>query len=261
MNTSLFIEIRAAEGGEHSSRLVLEQVDLYKKVASRNKLWLTVTEEREGFCKLRVEGKEAFQIFQKESGGHRWHQKSGSKGKIHSSTVTVAILFGSEDGKIEISSKDLKVETFRASGDGGQHLQKTESAARLTHIPSGISVVCSKERSQHENRKAALEVLATRLANLERERVVGEENSNRKIQIGTGERADKIRTVRTHQGYVKCEITGNKKPLNQYLSGDIGFWNDKRIYLKRASWRTGFGFEVRVAKQPTTKISVRRWKL
>ena len=144
-----------------------------------------------------------------------------SGGRIHTSAATVAVLPEAEDVDIEINSNDLRIDTMRSSGAGGQHVNTTDSAVRITHLPTGI-VVTSSEKSQHRNREIALQVLKTRLFDLERQRVDSERSENRKIQVGSGDRSERIRTYNFPQGRMtdhRINLTLYK--LDQILSGDL----------------------------------------
>ena len=144
-----------------------------------------------------------------------------SGGRIHTSAATVAVLPEAEDVDIEINSNDLRIDTMRSSGAGGQHVNTTDSAVRITHLPTGI-VVTSSEKSQHRNREIALQVLKTRLFDLERQRVESERSENRKIQVGSGDRSERIRTYNFPQGRMtdhRINLTLYK--LDQILGGDL----------------------------------------
>ena len=144
-----------------------------------------------------------------------------SGGRIHTSAATVAVLPEAEDVDIEINSNDIRIDTMRSSGAGGQHVNTTDSAVRITHLPTGI-VVTSSEKSQHRNREIALQVLKTRLFDLERQRVDSERSENRKIQVGSGDRSERIRTYNFPQGRMtdhRINLTLYK--LDQILGGDL----------------------------------------
>ena len=158
-----------------------------------------------------------------ESGVHRVQRvpETESGGRIHTSAATVAVLPEAEDVDIEINSNDIRIDTMRSSGAGGQHVNTTDSAVRITHLPTGI-VVTSSEKSQHRNREIALQVLKTRLFDLERQRVDSERSENRKIQVGSGDRSERIRTYNFPQGRMtdhRINLTLYK--LDQILGGDL----------------------------------------
>ena len=170
-----------------------------------------------------IKGDGVFARLKYESGVHRVQRvpETESGGRIHTSAATVAVLPEAEDVDIEINSNDLRIDTMRSSGAGGQHVNTTDSAVRITHLPTGI-VVTSSEKSQHRNREIALQVLKTRLFDLERQRVDSERSENRKIQVGSGDRSERIRTYNFPQGRMtdhRINLTLYK--LDQILSGDL----------------------------------------
>ena len=149
-----------------------------------------------------ISGEGAFSRFKFESGVHRVQRvpETESQGRIHTSTVTVAVLPEAEEVDVEINPADLQVDTFRSSGAGGQHINKTESAIRITHIPTGTVVECQDERSQHKNRDKAMKILRSRILEAEREKQANEIAGERKLQVGTGDRSERIRTYNYPQG-------------------------------------------------------------
>ena len=170
-----------------------------------------------------IKGDGVFARLKYESGVHRVQRvpETESGGRIHTSAATVAVLPEAEDVDIEINSNDLRIDTMRSSGAGGQHVNTTDSAVRVTHLPTGI-VVTSSEKSQHRNREIALQVLKTRLFDLERQRVDSERSENRKIQVGSGDRSERIRTYNFPQGRMtdhRINLTLYK--LDQILGGDL----------------------------------------
>ena len=159
-----------------------------------------------------------------ESGVHRVQRvpKTETSGRVHTSAATVAVLPEAADVDIDVKDSDLKIDTYRASGAGGQHVNKTESAIRITHIPSGLVVTCQDESSQHKNRAAALKVLKTRLLAAEEEKLAKERSAERKILVSTGDRSAKIRTYNFPQGRVTDHrINFTTHRLNEILDGDI----------------------------------------
>lgn len=170
-----------------------------------------------------IRGEGVFARLKYESGVHRVQRvpETESGGRIHTSAATVAVLPEAEDVDVEINSNDLRIDTMRSSGAGGQHVNTTDSAVRITHLPTGI-VVTSSEKSQHRNREIALQVLKTRLFDLERQRVDSERSENRKLQVGSGDRSERIRTYNYPQGRMtdhRINLTLYK--LDQILSGDL----------------------------------------
>lgn len=142
---------------------------------------------------------------------------------MHTSTVTVAVLPIPSEAEVKIDERDLRVDTYRASSAGGQHVQKTESAVRITHLPTGVVVCCENERSQTQNKVWALEKLRARLLENARLKQQADHNQDRRRQVGSGQRGDKVRTIRTQDNRVTCERTGIIKPFKAYFAGDIVF--------------------------------------
>lgn len=171
---------------------------------------------------LRVGGKDVERVFGREGGGHRWQRvpPNEKRGRVHTSTITVVAL--PEPGPLElrIDERDLRESTCRASGAGGQHLQKTDSAVQIEHLPTGLIVRCQSERSQHQNRASALAVLRARLLARERERRRAAHDGARRAQAGTGMRGDKRRTIRCQDGIVTDHLSGQRWSLREYLRGD-----------------------------------------
>ena len=168
---------------------------------------------------LSVSGKGAKEAFQHEPGGHRWQGES--KGKTHTSTITVAVLEVPEHSSIKINPRDLDIRTCRGSGAGGQHRNTTDSAVQITHIPTGVSVRCEGERSQHKNKALGLKVLSSRIANLREEKTHKDRSRKRKGQVGTGMRADKVRTIALQRGQVIHHPTGGRMTTKKYLQGHL----------------------------------------
>ena len=171
-----------------------------------------------------IKGDGAFGRLKYESGVHRVQRvpKTETSGRVHTSAATVAILPEAEDVDIDIKDSDLKIDTYRASGAGGQHVNKTESAIRITHKPSGLVVTCQDESSQHKNRAAALKVLKSRLLAMQEEKVAKARSAERKVLVSTGDRSAKIRTYNFPQGRVTDHrISFTSHRLNEILDGDI----------------------------------------
>ena len=173
---------------------------------------------------LSIKGSGAYGMLKYESGVHRVQRvpKTETSGRVHTSAATVAVLPEAEDVDIKINTSDLKIDTYRASGAGGQHVNKTESAIRITHIPTGMVVTCQDESSQHKNRAAALKVLKTRLLSAEQDKVAAERAEERKSLVSTGDRSAKIRTYNFPQGRITDHrINFTTYRLNEILDGDI----------------------------------------
>ncbi|MBV8762670.1 MAG: PCRF domain-containing protein [Deltaproteobacteria bacterium] len=179
-------------------------------------------EYRAGLCVLRVVGRGVVALFAGETGGHRWQRvpPTERRGRVHTSTVTVAVLPEPAPHEVIVREADLEWHTMRASGSGGQHLQKTDSAVRVRHKPTGLEVRCETERSQSANRETALRVLRARLAEAAREQVLGARADERRRQVGSGQRGDKRRTIRTQDDHVVDHIDGRSWSFKRYVRGD-----------------------------------------
>ena len=171
-----------------------------------------------------ITGKGAYGKLKYESGVHRVQRvpATESQGRVHTSTVTVAVLPEAEDVEIEINEKDLKIDTFRSSGAGGQHVNKTESAIRITHLPTGLVIECQDERSQIKNREKAMKVLKSRLYDYYQSQADKEYSEQRRAQVGTGDRSERIRTYNFPQGRVTDHRIGlTLYTLDKFMLGDI----------------------------------------
>ena len=183
-------------------------------------------------------GEGAYSKFKYESGVHRVQRvpETEASGRIHTSTVTVAVLPEAEDVEININPADLQIDTFRASGAGGQHINKTESAIRITHIPSGLIVECQDERSQYKNKEKAMKVLKSRLLEIKTKEQTDAMASERKNQVGTGDRSERIRTYNYPQGRVTDHRIGlTLYKLESVLNGDIDELIDALVTASRAA--------------------------
>lgn len=183
---------------------------------------LDLLEERPGILVFRALGERAAAFFQDEPGGHRWQRipPTEKRGRVHTSTVTVAVLPEPTDTQVRIEERDLEWRTCRSSGAGGQKVNKTESAVQVTHKPTGLTVRCETERSQHQNRANALALLRARLWEAERDRAVMSRASDRRQQVGSGMRGDKRRTIRCQDGVVHDHLTGKRWDLRDYTRGN-----------------------------------------
>ena len=228
---SAFLEIRAGAGGDEAGIFAGDLFRMYSRLAEREG-WnidvIDIKQAEQGGLKevvAQLEGKGVFKVLKYESGVHRVQRvpETESQGRIHTSTCTVAILPEvAEVQDIAIDKNDLRVDTFRASGAGGQHVNKTDSAVRLTHIPSGLVVECQDGRSQHKNKEKALSLLASKLKQQEIESQQERIASERKILVGTGDRSEKIRTYNFPQGRMtdhRIKLTQHN--LDQIMDGDI----------------------------------------
>lgn len=169
-----------------------------------------------------ITGRGASVLFAGEMGGHRWQRvpQTEKRGRVHTSTITVAVLAEPRSIGLAIRSEDVDVETMRGSGAGGQHRNKTDSAVRARHRPTGIEVRCESERSQHRNRELAMRVLAARVAELARSAAQGERADDRRRQVGSGMRGDKRRTIRVQDGQVADHVDGRTWQYKAYARGD-----------------------------------------
>ena len=226
----IIIEIRGGAGGEESALFAGVLFRMYSMYAESKGFKTEILNANEtglgGYKEISfsVEGDGAYSRFKFESGVHRVQRvpETESQGRIHTSTTTVAVLPEAEDVDFEINPKDLQIDTFRSSGAGGQHINKTSSAIRITHIPTGTVVECQDERSQHKNKEKALKVLRSRLYDAEKAKHDAEIAGERKAQVGTGDRSERIRTYNYPQGRVSDHRIGlTLYKLEQFLNGDM----------------------------------------
>ena len=228
---NVFLEIRAGTGGDEAALFSGDLFRMYSRVAERQNWNLEVVSVREGEhggykeIVTRIEGSNVFKHLKFEAGVHRVQRipVTESQGRVHTSACSVAVLPEiSEISDINIDKKDLRIDTFRASGAGGQHVNKTDSAVRLTHIPSGIVVECQDGRSQHRNKEKALTLLKTKLLDSEKGKKDAEIAENRKVMVGSGDRSEKIRTYNFPQNRVTDHrIKMSIHNLEGFLDGDI----------------------------------------
>ncbi|MBQ8387746.1 MAG: peptide chain release factor 1 [Clostridia bacterium] len=235
---NVIIEIRAGAGGEEAALFASVLYRMYSmySVAHRFKVSPMSMNETElgGFREITfmIEGEGAYSRFKFESGVHRVQRvpETESQGRIHTSTVTVAVLPEAEDVEIEINPADIIMESCKSSGAGGQHINKTESAVRLTHKPTGIIVECQQERSQLQNREKALQMLKAKLYDIKQREQTDKIASQRKSQVGTGDRSERIRTYNYPQGRITDHRIGfSIFTMESFLNGDIDAMIDALI--------------------------------
>ncbi|TCS63861.1 peptide chain release factor 1 [Primorskyibacter sedentarius] len=223
------LEIRPGTGGEEAALFAGDLLRMYQRYAESHGWKLEILEEQQtelgGIRELtaRITGQNVFARLKYESGVHRVQRvpATESGGRIHTSAATVAVLPEAEEVDIRIDPNDLRIDTMRSSGAGGQHVNTTDSAVRITHLPTGV-VVTSSEKSQHRNREIAMQVLRTRLFDLERQKVDSERSADRKAQVGSGDRSERIRTYNFPQGRMtdhRINLTLYK--LDQVMQGDL----------------------------------------
>lgn len=240
---NVIVEIRGGAGGEEAALFAGSLMRMYSMYAESNRWKVEIVNANEtglgGYKEVSfmIEGEGAYSRFKYESGVHRVQRvpETETSGRIHTSTVTVAVLPEAEDVEIDINPADLQIDTYRAGGAGGQHVNKTESAIRITHLPTGVIVECQDERSQHKNKEKAMKVLRSRLY----EQMMNEHNaaiaSDRKAQVGTGDRSERIRTYNFPQGRVTDHRIGlTLYKLEQFLNGDLDEMVDALITHYRA---------------------------
>lgn len=228
---NVFLEVRAGTGGDEAAIFAGDLFRMYSRYAEKKGWRVEILSEREGEhggykeVITRVEGKDVYGHLKFESGAHRVQRvpETESQGRVHTSACTVVIMAEPDEvDAIEINKADLRVDTFRASGAGGQHVNKTDSAIRLTHIPTGIVVECQDERSQHKNRARAMSLLQAKLDTIAQDQAAQEQADTRRNLVGTGDRSDKIRTY----NYPQSRVTDHRINLTLYkldevMNGDV----------------------------------------
>jgi peptide chain release factor 1 len=241
---SAILEVRPAAGGDEAALFAAELFAAYQKYAALRGWRFEVMEYgdtelgglREGIAE--ITGRGVFARLKYESGVHRVQRvpATENQGRIHTSTVTVAVLPEAEEVDVQIDESDLRIDVYRASGAGGQHVNKTESAVRITHVPSGIVVAMQEERSQHKNRAKAMKILRARLYEQQRASLHATRSADRKSQVGTGDRSERIRTYNFPQGRVsdhRIELTLYK--IDRVMAGELDPYIDALIAEDQAA--------------------------
>ena len=230
-NSNIFLEIRAGTGGDEAAIFAGDLFRMYSRYAENQRWQVEILSEHQGehggYKEIiaRIIGQGAYSKLKFESGAHRVQRvpATEAQGRVHTSAATVAVMPEPDEAEeIVLNPADLKTDTFRASGAGGQHVNKTDSAIRITHIPTGTVVECQEERSQHKNRARALSLLQARLANAEREKNQREQAQTRKALVGSGDRSERIRTYNFPQGRItdhRINLTLYK--LEDFIAGNI----------------------------------------
>lgn len=227
---SVFLEIRAGTGGQEAALFAGDLARMYTNYALERGWRVSIADasqtDLKGFREivLHIEGKDVYGHLKHEAGVHRVQRvpQTETSGRVHTSTATVAVMPEAEEVESTINPADLRIDTYRAGGAGGQHVNKTESAIRITHIPTGVVVTCQEERSQHKNKAKAMKMLQSRLFAVQREKQQEEMSKKRKEMVGTGERAEKVRTYNFPQNRVTDhQVEMTLKNLDRFIEGAI----------------------------------------
>jgi peptide chain release factor 1 len=250
---NVVVEIRQAAGGDEAANFGADLLRMYTRYAERNRFRVELVSDSRtelGGVKeavFTITGEGAFSRLKYESGVHRVQRvpTTESGGRIHTSTCTVAVLPEAEDVEVEINPNDLRIDTYRAGGAGGQHVNRTDSAVRMTHLPTGIVVQCQNERSQIQNREMCLRILKSRLYEKYREEADSQYAENRRDQIGTGDRSERIRTYNFPQGRVTDHRIGlTLYQIDSILDGDLDEVIEALRMAEQAEKLKAFGDDV-----------------
>jgi peptide chain release factor 1 len=229
-NKNIIVEIRAGTGGEEAALFCGDLFRMYTRYAEKKNWKVEIMDSNEtglgGFKEIvfTISGKNVYENLRYESGGHRVQRipQTEASGRVHTSAITVAIMPEVEEADVEIKQDDLRIDVLRSGGAGGQHVNKTESAVRITHIPTGIVVKCQDDRSQHKNKASAMKVLRARIYEMEQEKLHSERSEMRKEQVGSGDRSQKVRTYNFPQNRVTDHrINMTIYNLETFMQGDI----------------------------------------
>jgi peptide chain release factor 1 len=229
-DSPLVIELRAGTGGDEAALFVGDCVRMYKLFADhkglRYELLSSTPSDQGGFKEyvMAVAGKNAYRLFRYEGGTHRVQRvpETEAQGRVHTSAITIAVLLEPEESESTLDEKDLRIDTYRSSGAGGQHVNTTDSAVRITHKPTGIIVAVQDERSQHKNRDKAMRLLKAKIADYERQKAEAAQASDRAMQVGSGDRSERIRTYNFPQNRVtEHRINLTRYNLDQVMNGAL----------------------------------------
>ncbi len=251
---NVIMEIRAGTGGDEAAIFAGDLYRMYSRYAENNGLKISVLDvspsETGGYKEVvfSVEGEMVYKKLKYESGTHRVQRvpATETQGRIHTSAATVAVLAEAEEVDIEIKNEDLRIDTYRSSGSGGQHVNTTDSAIRITHVPTGVVVQCQDERSQHKNRAKAMRVLRSKLYEARQQQIEAEQSAARRSQVGSGDRSEKIRTYNYPQNRLsdhRINLTLYK--LDRVVDGDLGdvfnalYEHDIELKMKAHTDKTG----------------------
>jgi len=239
---NIFLEIRAGTGGDEASLFAVDMLKMYTRYAEMQGWKVEIVDFNEtgvgGYKEVvaLIKGHAAYSRLKFEAGGHRVQRvpETESGGRIHTSACTVAVLPEAEDVDVQILDKDLRIDVFRAGGAGGQHVNTTDSAVRITHIPTGVVVSCQDERSQIKNREKGMKLLKSRILEAEIHRKQSEEAASRKLQVGSGDRSERIRTYNFPQNRVTDHRIKESANLDRFLLGEMEGMIDATIAFDQA---------------------------